>query len=62
MDTAQIDYIARLIVNGHIHKAVEFEAADDAAAWRIANEGVDPLQGAWVEVVRKPDPQTRMDL
>ena len=62
MDTAPIDYIARLIVNGRVHKATEFEAADDAAAWRIANEGVDPLQGAWVEVVRKPDPQTRMDL
>ncbi len=62
MNTTQIDYIARLIVNGHIHKAVEFEAADDTAAWRIANEGVDPLQGAWVEVVRKPDPQTRLDL
>lgn len=62
MNTAQIDYIARLIVNGRVHKAVEFEAADDAAAWRIANEGVAPLQGAWVEVVRKPDPQTRLDL
>ena len=62
MNPAQTDYIARLIVNGHVQKAVEFEATDDAAAWRIANEGVDPLQGAWVEVVRKPDPQTRMDL
>ena len=62
MDITKIDYVARLIVNGEVRQVKEFEATDDAAAWRIANEGIDPLAGMWVEVKRKPDPQPALDL
>ena len=58
----QIDYVARLIVNGRVQQTIEFEAADDASAWRIGNDGVDPLTGAWVEVKRKPKPQHELPL
>lgn len=56
------EYIARLIVLGQVHQVIEFEAADDATAWRMGNDGVDPLRGTWVEVTRKPEPQLPLDL
>lgn len=56
-------YIARLICAGEVRQALEFEAEDDAAAWEIANDGIEPVvHGCWVEVQRKPDPQGRLDL
>ncbi|MEW8015087.1 MAG: hypothetical protein AB2807_09970 [Candidatus Sedimenticola endophacoides] len=55
-------YIATLIINGKAYQRQEFEALTDAAAWRQANEGVDPLQGRWIEVRRKPDPQQDLRL
>ena len=55
-------YIARLIQAGRVVQTLEFEAADDRAAWLHANDGIDPLRGLWVSVERKPDPQQAMDL
>ena len=55
-------YIARLIQAGRVVQTLEFEAADDRAAWLHANDGIDPLCGLWVSVERKPDPQQAMDL
>jgi len=55
-------YIAQLILSGRIIQTLEFEAADDRAAWLHANDGIDPLRGLWVSVERKPDPQQAMDL
>lgn len=57
-----LTYTARLIYNGRIRQVKEFEAPDDATAWRAANDGVDPLLGAWVEVKRKPSPQQALPL
>ena len=55
-------YIAQLILSGRIIQTLEFEAADDRAAWLHANDGIDPLRGLWVSVERNPDPQQEMDL
>ena len=55
-------YIAQLILSGRVIQTLEFEAADDRAAWLHANDGIDPLRGLWVSVERKPDPQQAMDL
>ena len=55
-------YIAQLILAGRIIQTLEFEAADDRAAWLHANDGIDPLRGLWVSVERNPDPQQEMDL
>jgi len=55
-------YIARLIFNGQVRQVKEFEAKNDASAWRMANDGVDPLRGLWVEVTRKPSPQQSLPL
>jgi len=62
MESAQIVYVARLIVGGRVQQAIEFEAPSDLEAWRLANDGVDVLEGAWAEVRRKPDPQQALDL
>ena len=63
MGTGQpISYIARLILNGQVVQTIEFEAANDEAAWLEANAGVDPLRGIWVAVDRRPDPQQALDL
>ena len=55
-------YIAKLIVNGVVRQVLEFEDVDERKAWLMANEGVDPLSGAWVEVSRKAEPQGRLDI
>ena len=55
-------YIARLILAGRVVQTLEFEAADDRAAWLHANDGIDPLRGLWVDVERIPDRQQAMDL
>ena len=55
-------YIAQLILSGRVIQTLEFEAADDRAAWLHANDGIDPLRGLWVSVERKPEPQQAMDL
>lgn len=55
-------YIAQLILSGRVIQTLEFEAADDCAAWLHANDGIDPLRGLWVSIERKPDPQQAMDL
>ena len=60
--TDRIDYVARLILYGRVQQVIEFEAGSDAEAWAIANDGIDPLRGLWVEVQRKPDPQEQFDL
>jgi len=62
VDATRIDYIARLVIDGRVQQIIEFEATDDLEAWRLANDGLDTLQGAWAEVRRKPDPQQALDL
>ncbi len=62
MDANRIDYIARLIVGGRVQQTIEFEATNDREAWRLANDGVDVLKGAWAEVRRKLDPQQALDI
>ena len=52
-----IVYIARLIGAAGPRQTMEFEALDDQAAWRHANDDIYPLAGLWVEVTRKADPQ-----
>jgi hypothetical protein len=62
MNITRIDYVARLIVGGHVQQTIEFEATDDREAWRLANDGVNVLIGAWAEVRRKPNPQQALDI
>ena len=61
-DTDSIAYIARLMRFDGVRQTKEFEAPNDQTAWREANDGIDPLTGLWVEVVRKRDPQQSLDL
>jgi len=50
-------YIAQLIGPDGIRQTLEFEAANDSAAEQEANDGLDPVNGLWASVQRKPDPQ-----
>ena len=61
MDSSGV-YIARLIVAGNVHQVIEFQAPDASAAWIEGNDGVDPLNGLWVEVKAKPEPQGELSL
>ncbi len=50
-------YIAQLIAPEGIRQTLEFEAANDSAAAQATNDDLDPLNGLWASVQRKPDPQ-----
>lgn len=57
-----LTFVARRISLGAILQQTEFEAVDEATAWRLANDGTNPLTGQWVEVAAKRDPQQRLDI
>lgn len=48
-------YLARMIDNGRVIKRLQFEADNPLQAWTIANDGIDPLSGTWVEATRVID-------
>ena len=43
-------------------QAIECQAVNLDAAWREANEGLDPLGGDWIEVIKVDDPQEDLPL
>lgn len=55
-------FIGSLIDQTGIVQKLEFEAGNEAEAYKIGNDGIDPVSGQWVEVRRKPVPQKEMDL
>lgn len=50
-----MNYLARMIDNGRVIKRLQFEADNPLQAWTIANDGIDPLSGTWVEATRVID-------
>ena len=54
-------YQARMIVHGAVVKQLAFEADTPLEAWAIANDGIDPLSGTWVESVPAPQAPQRVD-
>lgn len=51
-----MNYQARMISNGQVIQRLQFEAATPLEAWTIANDGIDPLSGTWVEATRVIEP------
>jgi hypothetical protein len=50
-------YLAKMINNAQVNQQIEFEADNPLEAYAIANDGIDPLTGVWVETRIKPEPQ-----
>lgn len=49
-----MQFRARLVGPNGIEGEQTFEADDNSAAWKAANDGVDPITGKWVEVTPVP--------
>jgi hypothetical protein len=54
-------YQAKLINQAHVMQIMEFDADTPIEAYAIANDGIEPLSGIWVETRIKPQPQSRPD-
>lgn len=54
-------YQAKMISNAKVIQQLEFDADTPIDAYAIANDGIDPLSGQWVEIRRAPEPPPRID-